>query len=131
MDEDLTKDQILSLQNQINMELCKRHIRDLNELMQTATFRRFISYQFVSCGMRTSFPMGNSKDIFNAGRRAVGIELEHDIDSIEEPHRTSGMELRQLAEREYVDLELALHDHLKELMKHAVKKGKITKNDKY
>lgn len=62
-----------------------------------------------------SFPQGNSKDIFNAGRRAVAIELINDVDSIDWPHRTSGFDLRQLADREYREFGLAVNDEIETL----------------
>lgn len=104
------------IQRQLQVELDKRLQRDLETLMQDSTFRRVVSYLFMMCGMRDCYPQGNSKDFYNLGRRSVGVQLSHAIDSIGKPHRMAGLELRQQAEREYAELELTLYDHIKKMM---------------
>lgn len=86
--------------------------KDLKKIMNTPEGRRVFSYILMDCGYRDSCPQGNSKDIFNAGRRAVAVALTYAVDSIGYPERTSGMELRLLAEKEYYELQLAISDEL-------------------
>jgi hypothetical protein len=116
MDDDLTQAQKATLKSEIFDDLTKRYNQDLSEMMQVPTFRRIISYIFMSSGMYNAIPHGNSKDIFEMGKRAFGIQMKIAIDSIENPHQMAGMELRQLAEREYTELQFGIHDHLKGLM---------------
>lgn len=94
-------------------ELDKQYRKDLNAILQTEVGRRVFSYLLMDCGVMESLPQGNSKDIFMAGRRAVGIALIFSADSIDWPKRTSGLELRQLAEREYTTFKLNILDDLK------------------
>lgn len=94
------------------MELDKQYRKDLNKVLQTDYGRRLFSYILMDCGIRESMPQGNSKDIFNAGRRAVAIGLTFAADSIDWPHRTSGAELRLKAEKEYIDFQLKVKDDL-------------------
>lgn len=71
---------------------------------------------FYVSGMDISAYKGNSKDIYYLGMRAFAIQMKQAIDYIDKPTRIAGMEYRQLAEREYMELQCAIHDHLKELM---------------
>lgn len=119
-----------AIKRAIRDELDKVYQKDLAELMQIPAFRRFVSYVFMDCGMRESIPLGNSKDMFNAGRRSMGIQLSHAIDSIGKPERTSGMLLRQLAEREYVELELGIRDHIVSLYSKIDKARRVTPKGK-
>lgn len=96
----------------VRAELDKQYRKDLNTVLQTEVGRRVFSYLLMDCGLMESLPQGNSKDIFMAGRRAVAIALSFAVDSIDWPKRTSGLELRQLAEREYTTLKLNIHDDL-------------------
>lgn len=98
----------------IREALDKQYRKDLNFILQTPQGRRFFSYLLMDCGYRDSLPQGNSKDIFNAGRRAVAVALSFAADSIDWPHRTSGLELRLQAEKEFVDFQLDIHDRLSE-----------------
>lgn len=100
----------------ISDDLAVRFTKDLAVLLQDATFRRVISYMFYVSGMDVSAYKGNSKDIYYLGMRAFAIQMKQAIDYIDKPTRTAGMEYRQMAEREYMELQLTLHDHLKELM---------------
>lgn len=97
---------------QVRDELDKLYRKDLAKVLGTPEGRRVFSYLLMDCGYRESCPMGNSKDIFNAGRRHVAVQLTFAADSIDFPKRTTGMELRLLAEKEYTELKLAIYDDL-------------------
>lgn len=111
-------------------ELDKIYQKDLAELMQLPAFRRFFCYWMMESGVRESNPQGNSKDMFNAGRRSTGIQLSHNVDSIGTPERTSGMMLRQLAEREYVELEFGIQDRVISFYKKLDKARRVTPKGK-
>lgn len=96
----------------IRERLDEQYQKDLRKVMNTPEGRRVFSYLLMDCGYRDSCPQGNSKDIFNAGRRAVAVALTYAVDSIGYPKRTSGLELRLLAEKEYFDFQLAISDEL-------------------
>lgn len=132
MDKDLTNDELNLVQQEIKAELDKCFKDDLAALMENESFRRVVSYLFMASGLRISQPFGNSKDIFNAGKRAIGIQLTHAIDSIDVPYRMKGLELRQKAEFEYTQYELTLFDRFKEMLinKNAAKKRFFPKDDK-
>lgn len=97
---------------QIRERLDLQYQKDLASIMNTPEGRRVFSYLLMDCGYRESLPMGNSRDIFNAGRRAVAVALTFAVDSIGYPKRTTGLELRLLAEKEYFDFQLAIKDEL-------------------
>lgn len=89
-------------------ELDKQFKSDLEAVLMQPAGRRLFSYLLMSTGTRESMPTGTYVDHYNSGRRSVGIELMFACDSIDRPTKTTGMELRQLAEREYVDYQLAI-----------------------
>lgn len=104
-------------EQQIKAELMtamdKRFLTDLHILMGTQEGRRVFSYIQLRCGFRESLPLGNSRDMFNAGRRSVAIEMLHDVEAIGQSDPLEGVKLRQLAEREYFDFQLRARDHIK------------------
>lgn len=132
MDKDLSMQDLTIVQQEIKEELDKCFQEDLANLMTNEAFRRVISYLLMISGLRISQPFGNSKDIFNAGKRAIGIQLTHAIDSIDTPSRMTGLQLRQKAEFEYTQYELLLYDRFKEVLinKNAAKKRFFPKDDK-
>lgn len=93
----------------------RRARQDVAWLMNQAEFRRFLQWMFMICGLRDALPLGNSKDIYNAGRRSVAVQLSHLVDSIEKPERTTGLKLRLQSEMEYTELELSVAEHFKML----------------
>lgn len=112
-------DNVIITPKEIRNELDARYQKDLNTVLKTKEGRRVFSYLLMECGLYESFPQGNSKDIFMQGRRAVAVELLHAAQSIWFPKRTSGLELTQMAEREYTDLKFEIHDMLQERKKRA------------
>lgn len=106
--------------SEIRAALDKQYRKDLNKILQTDYGRRFFSYLLMDCGLRESMPQGNSKDIFNAGRRAVAVGLTFAADSIDWPHRTSGAELRLKAEKEYINFQLSIKDEIDRKRKEAM-----------
>ncbi len=103
----------------IRAELDKQYQKDLNAVLKTEAGRRVFSYLLMDCGLYESLPQGNSKDIFMQGRRAVAVALLYAAQSIGFPKRTSGLELTQMAEREYTALKFEIHDQLQERRKRA------------
>ena len=101
-----------AMRDKIRGKLDEKYREDLNLVMQTPEGRRLFSYLLMDCGIRESMPQGNSKDIFNAGRRAVAVALTFACDSIDRPIRMSGMNLRHKAEQEYTELQLAYRDEI-------------------
>jgi hypothetical protein len=102
-------------------EIIRDHIRDklagqykidLQAVMNTPEGRRVFSYLLMDCGYRESLPQGNSKDIFNAGRRAVAVALTFACDSISDKGDLTGLNLRQLAEREYFSYQIGLKEEV-------------------
>ena len=105
--------------SQIRTELDRQYQKDLNAVLKTEEGRRVFSYILMDCGLYESHPQGNSKDIFMQGRRSVAIALLFAAQSIGIPKRTSGLELTQMAEREYTTLKFEIHDKLQERRKRA------------
>lgn len=112
-------DNVVVSPKEIRSELDARYQKDLDAVLKTEEGRRVFSYLLMDCGLYESFPQGNSKDIFMQGRRAVAVALLHAAQSIWFPKRTSGLELTQMAEREYTALKFEIHDMLQERKKRA------------
>jgi hypothetical protein len=89
---------------QIQEKLDKQYLLDLSKIMSTDYGRRVISYLIQDCGYKDSIPNGNSKDFFNAGRRAVAVGLIKACDALgmDSQNRMLGVDLRLQAEREYI-----------------------------
>lgn len=100
------------LREQIRAELDKQFKKDLSTVLQTPEGRRLFSYILMSTGTKESMPTGTYVDHFNSGRRSVGIEMMFACDSIDYPSRMSGMDIRQMAEREYMTYQLALAEDI-------------------
>lgn len=106
-----------AISQSVKDELDMQARKDLYKVLQTEEGRRFLRYLMEECGINTSFPNGNSKDIFNAGRRHVAVQLAMWMDSIDFPTRTSGVDLRLYSEKEYVLFKLGIYDKLQKLAK--------------
>lgn len=117
------------IKKEIRQELDRQYQKDLAVLMENAAFRRVLCYLFMECGRDDSLPMGNSRDIFNAGRRHVAVQLQHAVDSIGTPNRMSGMMLRHQAEQEYAELEIGIRDHIVGLRKKLEDVRRVTPKD--
>jgi hypothetical protein len=104
--EDLVRKEIVS-------RLDKRFLDDLKQLMNTPEGRRIFSYMQMHCGFRESLPMGNSRDMFNAGRRAVAVELLHAVEAIGHEDPLEGLKLRQQAEQEYFMYQWRLRESIR------------------
>ncbi len=104
--EDLVRKEIIA-------HLDQRFLDDLKQLMSTPPGRRVFSYLQMHCGFRESLPMGNSRDMFNAGRRAVAVELLHAVEAIGKEDPLEGLKLRQQAEQEYFMYQWRLRESIR------------------
>lgn len=104
------------IRTEIRNELDRQFQNDLIEMMKTPAGRRFFSYLLMHTGVRESTPTGTYADHYNAGRRSVGVSLTYACDSIDRPTKLTGMQLRHLAESEYMKFQIGLSEDIQTRM---------------
>ncbi len=99
----------MTLQEQIVIKLESQFKDDLEVVMGTPPGRRVFSFLLLRCGLFDGEIKGNSRDFHQAGRRSVALDLIGTMDAI----GIKGLDLRQKAEKEYVQFKIDTANDIK------------------
>lgn len=97
----------MDIEKKMNAELARQFQSDLREIMDTKQGRRVFSYLLMRGGVlqADSSPMAT-------GRRSLALELVQACDSISKPELTTGLQIRNMSELEYNQLQFRLRDKI-------------------
>lgn len=113
----MTREQRSKINNEVIIEKQnlkrQQELNDLQMVLKTEFGRRFFIRILEDAGYNSSSFTGNSTTFFNEGKRDVALQLLKKVEALGYP----GLELKQLAEKEYLNNQMDLDNIARQQVK--------------